>query len=104
MSGTIMPKPAQGWPLIRDRRLTGTFVPACAGITGLVAVTVAADVWAAKTRRPTISAAVASLLDHQVGGPVVVGVMAALGWHLACDPIIRQLSGGQDGISARRCP
>ena len=66
-------------------------LPAVAGIGGIVAVTVAADVWAAKTRRPTISATVADLLDHQVAGPLVVGVMAGLGWHLIADPILRSM-------------
>ena len=70
--------------------------PACCGIAAIVAAVVVADVWASRTQRPTISADVASLLDHQVGGPVVVGVLAGLGWHLAVDPIIRQLGGQHD--------
>jgi hypothetical protein len=66
-------------------------LPACAGIAGLCAVTVAADVWAAKTQRPTISATVADLLDHQIAGPLVVGVLSGLGWHLIADPILRSM-------------
>ena len=65
-------------------------LPAVAGLAGIVASAVAADVWAAKTARPTVSAFVAELLEHPVGGPVVIGGLAALGWHLAVDPIIRR--------------
>jgi hypothetical protein len=67
------------------------WVPAAAGLTGVVASVVAADVIAARTDRPTISAAVARTLEHPVGAPLVIGALAALGWHLAADPIIRRL-------------
>lgn len=67
------------------------YLPAGIGMAGIVASAVAADVWAATTRRPTISAAIATCLEHPVGGPVVVGGLAALGWHLAVDPIVRRL-------------
>lgn len=70
------------------------YTPAVAGIGGIVVVVVGADVWAARTHRPTISATVAGLLDHQVGGPVVIGALAAVGWHLAADPVIRRLAQG----------
>lgn len=69
------------------------YLPAAAGVAGIVATVVGADVWAARTRRPTISAAVADCLDHQVLAPVVVGVLAGLGWHLAIDPIVRRVTG-----------
>ncbi len=67
------------------------YLPAAAGVAGIVAVTVGADVWAARTRRPTISAAVADCLDHPVAAPVAVGILAGLGWHLVADPIIRRI-------------
>lgn len=68
------------------------YAPAVGGIAGIVGATVFADLWASHTERPTISAFVAELLDHQIGGPVVIGGLAALGWHLAADPIIRRLT------------
>ena len=73
-------------------------MPACCGMAGIVAVVVAADVWASKTKRPTISATIADLLDHPVGGPVAVGGLVGLGWHLLADPIIRQLMGAPNEI------
>ena len=66
-------------------------LPAVAGLVGITASAVAADVWAARTRRPTVSAFVAELLEHPVGGPLVIGGLAGLGWHLAADPVIRRL-------------
>ena len=69
----------------------GRYVPAATGIAGIVAVVVGADVWGARTGRPTISAAVADCLDHQVAAPVAVGVLAGLGWHLLVDPIVRRI-------------
>jgi phage shock protein PspC (stress-responsive transcriptional regulator) len=65
--------------------------PAVAGIAGLLAVTVVADVWASRTHRPTISAFVAEVSRHPVGGPIVAGVIAGLVHHLAIDPVIRRL-------------
>lgn len=67
------------------------WVPAALGIAGVVASVVAADVWAAVTDRPTISRSIATTLEHPVGAPLVIGGLAALGWHLAVDPIIRRL-------------
>jgi hypothetical protein len=61
-------------------------LPAVAGLVGITVSAVAADVWA------TVSAFVAELLEHPVGGCVVVGGLAALGWHLAADPIVKRLS------------
>mgnify|MGYP007083441505 CR=1 FL=1 len=69
------------------------WLPATLGLTGVVASVVAADVVAARTDRPTVSAAVAALLEHPVGAPLTIGVLAALGWHLAADPTIRRLEG-----------
>jgi len=65
--------------------------PAVTGIVGILGATVAADVWASRTRRPTISALIADVSRHPVGGPVVVGVLAGLVHHLAVDPVIRRL-------------
>lgn len=65
--------------------------PAIFGLAGVVASVVVADVVAARTRRPTISAAIATCIEHPVGGPAVIGGLAALGWHLAVDPIVRRL-------------
>lgn len=70
------------------------WAPATAGLTGVVACVVAADVTAARTDRPTVSAAVAALLEHPLGAPLTIGVLAALGWHLTADPIIRRLEPG----------
>lgn len=67
------------------------YVPAAAGVAGIVAMVVGADVWAARSGRPTISAATADCLEHPVAAPVVVGVLAGLGWHLLADPIVRRL-------------
>jgi uncharacterized membrane protein len=61
------------------------------GIVALVAVAVVADVWAARTQRPTISAFVAEVSRHPIGGPIVSAVMAGLVHHLAIDPVIRRL-------------
>lgn len=66
-------------------------VPAACGICGLVAVTVAADVWAVYTDRPTISASVSEALDHDWLGPVTFGVLAGLGWHLIAAPVLGRL-------------
>lgn len=72
-----------------DRRL----VPAVAGLVGIGTWVVVCDVWAVRSRpqRPTISAFVAELLDHSVGGPVVIGGLSAAGWHLAVEPVISKL-------------
>lgn len=67
------------------------WAPAVAGICGVLVSVVAADVVAAQTDRPTVSAAVARTLEHPVGAPFVIGALAALGWHLAVDPIVRRL-------------
>jgi hypothetical protein len=60
-------------------------------VAGLIAAVTAADVWAVKTRRPTISAAAAELMTHTVGGPVVFGVIGGLVWHLVVDPVLYRL-------------
>lgn len=65
--------------------------PAVAGLAGILAATVIADVWASRTARPTISALIADVSRHPLGGPVVVGVLAGLVHHLAVDPVIRRL-------------
>lgn len=67
------------------------YAPAITGIAGIVASVVAADIYGPRTGRPTISATGDEALDHPVAGPVYVGVLAALGWHLLADPIIRKL-------------
>lgn len=71
--------------------LTRDLMPASAGLVGMVAAAVAADVWAVRTDRPTISRAVATALAHPVLAPLAVGVLSGIGWHLLCDPIIRRL-------------
>lgn len=68
------------------------WTPAVAGLGAVVGAVVAADVWAARTGRPTISAAVAASLEHPIGAPFTFGVLAGLGWHLVADPIIRRIS------------
>lgn len=67
------------------------WTPAVAGMAGVVVSVVTADIIAARTRQPTISAAIARTLEHPVGAPLVVGVLAGLGWHLTVDPIIRRI-------------
>jgi hypothetical protein len=62
--------------------------PAVAGMAGILASAVVADVWAAQTGRPTISAFVAEMVEHPIAGPVTVGVLTALGWHLIADPVL----------------
>jgi hypothetical protein len=66
-------------------------LPAVAGLAGVVASVVVADVVAVRTDRPTISAAIGRALEHPVGGVAVVGVLAGLGWHLCIDPVVRRL-------------
>lgn len=68
------------------------WVPAVAGVAGIVGSVVGADVWASRTGRPTISAATARTLEHPVLAPITVGVLAGLGWHLVADPIIRRIA------------
>ena len=70
------------------------WTPAASGVAGIAVVVIGADVWAARTHRPTISAAVAEALEHPLGAPVVIGVLAGAGWHLAIDPVIRRLAQG----------
>lgn len=67
-------------------------VPALAGLAGIVTAAAAADVWAIRTGRPTVSAFVGAQLDRDPHGAIVVGVLAALGWHLLATPIIRRLT------------
>jgi hypothetical protein len=67
------------------------WLPASCGIAGIAAAIVAADTWASRTGRPTLSAAVAHLGRDPLGGPIVIGVLAALAWHLVADPTIRRL-------------
>ncbi len=67
------------------------WTPAAVGVAGIAVSTIAADVWAVQTKRPTVSSAIATALDHQIAGPVAIGVIGALGWHLVVDPIIRKL-------------
>lgn len=67
------------------------WLPATLGVAGVVTSVVAADIAASATGRPTISRAIATALEHPAGGPFVIGELAALGWHLAVDPIIRRL-------------
>jgi len=69
-------------------------LPAVAGLAGVVVSVVVADVVAARTDRPTISAAIGAALQHPVGGVAVVGGLAGLGWHLVVDPIIRSITHG----------
>lgn len=68
------------------------WIPAVAGLAGIASAVVGADVWAVRTDRPTISAAVAVALDHPVGGVLITGGIAGLGWHLIADPTIRRLA------------
>lgn len=65
--------------------------PALAGIAGIVASVVVADVAAARTDRPTISRFVAELLEHPVAAPLTIGALSGGLWHLAVDPILRRL-------------
>lgn len=67
------------------------WVPAVAGLAGIAASVVGADVWAVRTRRPTISSAIATTLEHPLAGPATIGVLAGFGWHLVVDPIIRRI-------------
>jgi hypothetical protein len=68
------------------------YTPAAFGVAGIVACAALADVWAWRTGRPGISAAVAEISEHPLGGPVVAGALAALVHHLAIDPILRRLT------------
>lgn len=67
------------------------WVPAVAGLAGIAASVVGADVWAVRTRRPTISSAIATTLEHPLAGPATIGILAGFGWHLVVDPIIRRI-------------
>ena len=86
------PPGRRAWVLPELRPLPPSeLTPAVGGIVSLVAVTVVADVWASRTQRPTISAFVAEVSRHPIGGPIVAGVIAGLVHHLAIDPVIRRL-------------
>lgn len=87
-----MSRPRAVVPHIGPRYQLRRYTPAATGLLGIVAAVVGADVWGARTDRPTISATVADCLDHQVAAPIVVGILAGLGWHLSIDPIIRKLA------------
>ena len=67
------------------------YLPAACGAAAVTAAVIGADVWASRTNRPTISAVVAEISRHPIGGPVVAGVIAGLVHHLAIDPVIRRL-------------
>lgn len=68
------------------------WAPAATGIGAVAATVVATDVYAVRTGRPTISAAIAHSLEHSVAAPLIVGALSALGWHLVADPIIRRIT------------
>ena len=68
------------------------WAPAAAGLAVVVGAVVGADVWAVRTHRPTISAAVARTLEHPVLAPFTVGALTGLGWHLIANPIIRRIA------------
>jgi hypothetical protein len=72
-------------------RRWGEYTPAVAGVAGAAVCVVAADVWAVRTHRPTVSRLVAALCEHDVLGPVTIGVLTAGVWHLVVDPIIKRL-------------
>jgi hypothetical protein len=71
------------------------WAPATTGLATITATVVAVDIYAARTERPTISAAVAHSLEHPVAAPVAVGALCALAWHLVIDPIIRRITSSQ---------
>lgn len=81
---TVYPHPVPTW-----RR----YAPAVAGVTGIAASVVVADVVAIHTDRPTISAAVADCLRNPWLGAVAFGLGAALGWHLYVAPILDRIDG-----------
>lgn len=62
--------------------------PGLVGWAAVLAVVTAADVWASKTNRRTMSSWVAVSSGHNVAGPVVFGVAAGLGWHLFAWPLL----------------
>ena len=68
------------------------WAPAATGLVAVTAVVVVVDVHAARTGRPTISAAVAHGMEHPVASPLVVGAVCGLAWHLVADPIIRRIT------------
>ena len=68
------------------------WAPAATGLAGIAVTVVVVDVHAARTGRPTISAAVAHTLEHPVAAPLTVGALCALAWHLIADPIIRRIT------------
>jgi hypothetical protein len=69
------------------------YLPAGVGVAAIIASVTAADVWAVRSRRPTISSAGAELLTHTLGGPLVFGVVSGLVWHLVVDPVLVRLEG-----------
>lgn len=74
-----------------SREVAARYLPAAAGVAGLIAAVTLADVWAVRSDRPTISAAGAEMLGHTVGGPLVFGVVGGLVWHLVVDPVLYRL-------------
>ena len=69
------------------------YLPAGVGVAAIIASVTAADVWAVRSRRPTISSAGAELLTPTLGGPLVFGVVGGLVWHLVVDPVLVRLEG-----------
>ena len=51
-------------------------------------VVVAYDVWAIKTRHPTMSATLGHALAHPVLGPVLAGAYSGLGYHLLVEELL----------------
>jgi hypothetical protein len=67
--------------------------PAAAGVAGIAASVVVADVVAIRTDKPTISAAVGEAFKGPWTGALTFGVLATLGWHLVVAPILDRIDG-----------
>lgn len=67
-------------------------LPAVAGIAGITASAVVADLWAIRTGRPTISALIGDQFGRDPHAALTFGVLASIGWHLVVHPIIRSLT------------
>jgi hypothetical protein len=65
--------------------------PAAAGVAGIAASVVVADVVAIRRDKPTISAAVADCLRNPWLGALTFGVGGTLFWHLFIAPILDRI-------------
>ncbi len=75
------------------REFLARYGPAIAGVTGIAASVITADVVAIHSGKPTISASVADALRGPWTGALTFGVGAVLAWHLFVHPVLERIDG-----------